>query len=281
MKSWTLNDIPWHSFTKSLVNKDLIPIVKAASMVESNADDYAAYLQNVFHDDPEFKQAARDWAVEEVQHGLALGRWAELADPDFNYRESFKRFVDGYKVPVHATSSIRGSRAGELIARCIVETGTSSYYRALMDASEEPVLKEVCRLIAADEFRHYKLFYVHLQRYLEKEKVGKIRRLFVALGRIRESEGDDELPYAYYAANGAEDEQYNHLKYSAEYGVRAYPLYQPYHIEKATGMVMKAVGLSPQGKISHFMNTGLQKFITYRAQKLRQRIGIIPQDNPS
>ena len=48
----------------------------------------------------------------------------------------------------------------------MVEIGTSSYYTALADATKEPVLQIICRQIAADEFRHFKLFYDHLRRYL-------------------------------------------------------------------------------------------------------------------
>jgi hypothetical protein len=92
---------------------------------------------------------------------------------------------------------------------CIVEVGTSSYYMALSEGAEEPVLKAICLKIAADEFRHYKLFYTHLKRYLERDGVGRLRRLMVALGRIHETE-DDELAYAYYAAN-APDEAYPRL----------------------------------------------------------------------
>ena len=61
---------------------------------------------------------------------------------------------------------------GEMIARCMVEVGTSSYYTALRDAVREPVLKEICRHIAADEIRHYKLFYKNLLRCLERERIG-------------------------------------------------------------------------------------------------------------
>ena len=46
-----------------------------------------------------------------------------------------------------------------MIARCVVESGTSSYYSAIRDATEEPVLQEIAGRIAADEYRHYKLFY--------------------------------------------------------------------------------------------------------------------------
>ena len=53
---------------------------------------------------------------------------------------------------------MRGTRCGELIARCMVEVGTSSYYSALGDAAQEPVLREIFRRISADGLRHYKMF---------------------------------------------------------------------------------------------------------------------------
>jgi len=52
----------------------------------------------------------------------------------------------------------------------MVETGTSSFYTAMSKASKEPVLAEIAHLIAADEFRHYKLFYDTLKSYLQKEQ---------------------------------------------------------------------------------------------------------------
>jgi hypothetical protein len=90
----------------------------------------------VFHDDDGFRAVAGDWSLEEVQHGAALARWAKLADPSFDFDIAFKRFVDGYKIPIDVNASVRGSRCGELVARCIVETGTSSYYTALAEACQ-------------------------------------------------------------------------------------------------------------------------------------------------
>ena len=75
-------------------------MVKAASLVEYNGADYATYLCNVFHDDDDFQAAAKAWAAEETQHGAALARWAALADPQFNFEASFKRFTDGYAIPL-------------------------------------------------------------------------------------------------------------------------------------------------------------------------------------
>ena len=264
---WTLDDMPWDRFDPSKVDPEIVKVVKAASMVEYNSGDYAAYLCNVFHDDPEFQAAARQWAVEEVQHGAALARWAKLADPSFDFEASFRRFTEGFKIAVDSTTSIRGSRCGELVSRCIVETGTSSHYSALMDAVEEPVLKEICRNIAADELRHYKLFYDNLRRYLEVEKVGRLRRLAVALRRVRESE-DDELAYAFYAANEQPKAAYDRRHSIRSYTRRTYSYYRPRHVQRAVSQVLKASGLAPNGRLAEVAAKGAYRLIQMRSRRL-------------
>lgn len=269
MRHWTLDSIPWDRFDPSKVDPDILCAIKAAAMVEGNGADYGTYLCKVFGDDPAFTEVAQDWSIEEIQHGAALGRWAELADPTFNYQASFKRFTDGYKIPLDAEKSVRGSKAGELVARCIVETGTSTYYTALMEAAEEPVLKEICRNIAADEFRHYKLFYSHLRRYLEKEKLGVWGRIKIVLQRIGESE-DDELSYAYYCANHP-NETYERKRFTRAYAKRAYPLYRRPHVERGIAMVLKAAGLNPTGKLNAFLASLACRFLKFRTARLNAR----------
>ena len=248
MGTWTLDDIRWNEFDPSKVDPEILRIVKAASLVEQNGGDYARYLCGVFADDPEFQRVAQAWGQEEIQHGLALGRWAALADPSFDHANACARFTAGFRVDFDAERSVRGTRSGELIARCIVETGTSSYYTALAEASEEPVLRTICQRIAADEFRHYRLFYTHLKRYIEREKLGFWQRLRVAFGRIAESE-DDELAFAYHAANNS-GVPYDRRRSSRAYARRAYRLYRRHHVERGLAMVFKAVGLTPNGSLN-------------------------------
>lgn len=266
MAHWTLDQIPWDKFDPTLVDPDIVKLVKAASLVEYNGGDYATYLNNVFHDDDGFRAVASTWALEEVQHGAALARWAKLADSTFDFDTAFKRFTDGFKIELDVNASVRGSRSGELVARCIVETGTSSYYTALAEATKEPVLHAICRKIAADELRHYKLFYTHLQRYLEKEGLGAWGRVCVSLSRITESE-DDELAYAYYAANHA-TEPYERKRFSSAYAKRAYAYYQPPHIERGIAMVLKAAGLNPQGPLHRPLSALAFWFMRRRVRQL-------------
>ena len=269
MKHWTLDDIAWETFDPGKVDPDLVKVIKAASLVEKNGRDYGRYLQEVFEDDPEFSEAAVLWAEEEVQHGDALGRWAEMADPSFDFRAAFEDFAANIKLPSGVDESVRGSRVGELVARCVVECGTSSMYTALANAAEEPVLKQICHKIAADELRHYKLFYKHEKRYLEIERVGRIQRFWVALSRARETE-DDELAYAYFAANNRGG-NYDRKAANREYSATVYGFYRFHHVERAVSMAFKAAGLKPHGRFCTWMSR-----IIYAVLKWRTRTGRPP-----
>jgi hypothetical protein len=263
MGSWTLDDIPWDRFDHSKLDADIVRIVKAASLVEYNGGAYAHHLCRIFDDDPDFQRNVRRWGEEEIQHGRALARWAALADPSYDFAAVFDRFREGYRVDFDCDVSRRGSRSGEMIARCIVEVGTSSYYAALRDGVREPVLKEICRNIAADEIRHYKLFYRNLTRCLERERIGFWRRLGVGLGRIAEAQ-DDELAYAYYAANETE-RPYDRRYFRRAYARRAYGLCREHHVAHGMALIFKAVGLRPCGLLVRAATRIAWRVVRYRA----------------
>jgi phage major head subunit gpT-like protein len=245
-----------------------VAIVKAASLVEMNGGAYARHLCRVFADDPAFQTSARRWGEEETRHGRALGRWAELADPAFDFAAAFARFQAGYRIDFDRHTSRRGSRSGEMIARCIVETGTSSYYTALRDVVDEPVLREICRHIAADEIRHYKLFYRNLVHCLARERLGLWRRLRIALGRIAEAQ-DDELAYAYYAANEAE-RCYDHDYCRRAYARRAYAVCRQHHVAHGISMIFKVVGLTHNGPLAHAASLLAWQAMRTRAIRLKK-----------
>lgn len=269
---WTLDDIHWDGFDPTKIEPGLVAAVKAASLVEHNAAAYVDYLTRVFRGAP--TQTISDierWGREEVQHGRALARWAQMADPSFDFQRAFARFQAGYR-PQHfaedQTSSVRGSRRGEMIARCVVESGTSSYYSAIRDATDEPVLKEIAGRIAADEFRHYKLFYETLHTQNEPP-LPWWRRLLVAVGRVNES-SDDELAFAYYCANvSPADEKripYDRLRFARLYNARAMRLYRRHHIGKLVQMVAKSIGANPQSRLTNAAAAVLWQTLRLRAR---------------
>lgn len=267
---WTLDDINWAAFDPSLVDRRLLTAIKAACLVEYNAAAYSAYLKIIFRDDPETHVAFDQWAREETQHGLALGRWAALADPSFNMESATNRFRSGYK-PVHFETgeAARGGRIGEMIARCVVESGTSSFYSAVRDAAAEPVLKQIALHIAADEYKHYRVFFDMMQR-LSERRPNFLKRLWIAVSRLVESQ-DDELAFAYYCANVPECDvervPYNRQTHTLAYEYAIMRQYQRRHIEKMMGMVAVAVGAHPKGRFAAIGTTVIWGFLRRKARR--------------
>jgi len=248
MPRWTADDIAWDAFDGGKLDRDLLKLIKAASLTEYNAAQYTLYLHNIFQDDPAFAEILAEWQLEEEQHGRMLARYARMADPSFDFDAAFKKFTDGYKIDTDVTESLRGSRTGELVSRCIVETGTSSFYTALSEATDEPVLKQLAHRIASDEFRHYRTFYDGLERYQSREPLSVLNRLKVVVERIRETD-DDELAFAYHCANES-DLPYDKDRCAREYAMRAYGHYRPHHAEQVVTMAFRASGLKPRGWLS-------------------------------
>jgi hypothetical protein len=266
---WTLDDIAWSSFDPSRVDPVMLRAVKAASLVEFNAPAYVKYLTSVYR--AAATKVVRDierWGGEETQHGLALGRWAELADQQFNFKAAFARFQTLYRAPHFdgADQSVRGSRRGEMIARCVVESGTSSLYSAIRDATDEPVLKEIASRIAGDEFRHYRLFY-DIYRNDSEPDLPRWKKFFIAVSRVNES-GDDELSCAYYCANVPEarsrEHPYRRRHYARLYQDTIMSFYRRHHVEKLVKMAVMPAGINPSGRVVNWAGGVAYRVLTRR-----------------
>jgi rubrerythrin len=271
---WKMETIHWDRFDPSQVDTALLEVVKTAAVVESNAEDYVTYLDNIFRRDQEFVFDAVKWGLEEELHGDALGRWAEMADPGWSYEQAVKDFRAGYKLDLTTKVSVRGSLTGELIARQVVETGTSSFYTALHDASREPCLKQICHLIASDEFSHYQMFAEHCARYQKTHPISRWAKIKVAMTRFQEAE-DDELGYAFFAANVLSKDRhaiYAARNYGRDYWERAMRLYKRSHIESAVRMILRAVEMPPNGRLFKLVSAFIWKQASRRAARLAKSV---------
>jgi len=265
MSGWTLDSIAWNRFDPSRVEPATLKVMKAAALVEINGEVYAQYLSNVFGEDPEFCALLRNWARDEFRHGQALRRWAELADAKFDFDAVYQRFMAGSHFVLDSKESVFGSRSGELLTRCIVEVGTSSWYSAIADETSEPLLREICRHIVADELRHYKLFYTYLRRYMKAEGLGRLARRNLAARRMRQS--SDDTGFAYYAAN-CTDIPYDREACTRAYWRRAYAFYRQRHIERAVAMLWNALGFSSRGLARRLAALLFWRTIKNRARRL-------------
>jgi hypothetical protein len=204
--AWSINDIAYHALEREQVKDDLLLlyIVATAAFVEITSDVYTRNLADFFHGDADVVDwLERSWESEEMQHGAALKRYVETAWPDFAWDPAYRGFLDEF-LRFCSVDQLAATRALELAARCVVETGTAAFYRALAQMSPEPVLRTIATAISTDEVGHYKHFYRFFQRYRERERPSRVAVARTLWGRIGEVDQEDAFyafKHVYLAAN--------------------------------------------------------------------------------
>jgi hypothetical protein len=198
--SWSIDDIPYETLDRSLVQGDrrLFEIVASASFIEITSDLYTHNLVEFFRNDAEIAEwLEQRWEKEELQHGAALKKYVQTAWPGFDWEAAYATFRAEYGA-ICTVEGLAGTRALEMVARCVVETGTASFYRMLSDLSPEPVLSRLAAEISTDEVRHYKHFHRFFRRYRQLERPSRFAVLRTLLNRAADVEAEDTF-YAFRA----------------------------------------------------------------------------------
>ena len=191
-RHWSLDDIPWHEICHDRVENSeaLFYMIAAASLMESATDLYTENLIDYFAGDDEITSWLKDhWLPEELQHGRALRRYVETAWPDFPWDEVRQNFIEEFRP--FCDESLEQARGLEMASRCVVETGTASFYTCLSRASPDPVLALLTRRIAEDEVGHYKHFYRFFRKYREIEHPRRSEVAPALWRRLRMTGGED------------------------------------------------------------------------------------------
>ena len=129
---------------------------------------------------------------EELQHGRALRRYAQIVWPRFQWDRVYASFLEEFSTHCCA-EELEPTRTREMASRCVVEMATASYYTTLSRISRDPVLSTIARRIADDEIRHYKHFYRFFCRFQQIEPENR-RGVFTALlNRLRMIDGQDSF----------------------------------------------------------------------------------------
>jgi hypothetical protein len=245
---WSLADIPWHEIRLATVtqSKDLFYLVAAASLMESATDLYTDNLLEFLAGDEEVTSWLEHyWLPEELQHGRALRRYVEAAWPDFDWEPVYRRFVEEFRP--YCDVALEPMRSLEMASRCVVETGTASYYTTLSRASPDPVLSLLTRRIVEDEVRHFKYFYRFFRRYQEMEKPRHAAVVPALWRRLRMSGGADSfivLKHVYgarYPGSRFDPEVYHSLRRDCRKLVRDH-----FPHEMSVRMLLKPLRLGPR-----------------------------------
>jgi hypothetical protein len=190
---WRIEDIDLTRIDrqKAASNEHLLLLLCACSFIESGTDLYTSNLSKYFHDDPEISAwLNNEWEPEEMQHGRALKTYINYVWPEFDWDTAFRNFMEEYSLTC-SVEDFEKTRALEMVARCVVETGTATLYRAIGECSDEPVLKQITDNIRTDEVRHYKHFFKYFKKYNRIEGNGRLAVLGALMRRVMEIKNED------------------------------------------------------------------------------------------
>ena len=236
-----LTDFPMQGEPELASDAGLMAILKTTALVESRADRYAEYLHAVFRDrDGRWRAAIEQWNAEERLHGALLRHLVAAADPAFDF-DSAMQFYEA-KVAYHVCDghSVRGSVAGELVARCVVEALASTFYRALGEslATNHPsAARPALAALARDEARHYGMFVAMLREEQKSPNaLTRWRRCWIGLRRMTEL-GDQQIIGAYAAITSARTGDDPDWLSSQRYAATLYPRYRLAHLLFASRLI--------------------------------------------
>ena len=193
---WHYEDIDYASInTEAIKDIDfLFYLITSASFIEITSDVYEKNLATFYAGDRQIVEwLANVWEPEEIQHGKALRRFVHTVWPEFDWEKSYHRFLDLY-LPHCTIEEFQPTKAKEMLARMVVETGTSTFYKAIENYSKDlqtPILAQIAHNISKDEVYHYDMFEKIYQKYNEEEHLGRDDIVKVIYDRLKEVDGED------------------------------------------------------------------------------------------
>ncbi|MBL8527577.1 MAG: ferritin-like domain-containing protein [Burkholderiales bacterium] len=263
---WRLEEIDFSKLEPERVRNDdtLFFFLVMSSFVEAASDLYTRNLSAYYAGDREVEDWLRNhWEHEEMQHGRALRAYVQAVWPEFDWTRANAGFFAEYSA-MCTLDEFEPTRGLEMAARCVVETGTSSLYRAIHDYTDEPLLKELTRRIKSDEVRHFSYFYRYFQRYRAIETVSRSRIIRAILKRIAEAKSEDSLVAYRHAFQVRFPEIAFEERYYRDYNRNLKRLMQRnFPFEMSVKMLLKPVGLprSLRGPLSRLLVHGARGLI--------------------
>ncbi len=198
---WHLADLDFSQIdvVRTRERDELFFLVCSASLIESGSNMYTDNLLAYFSEDTEVCAWLVDhWKPEELQHGRALKAYVCHVWPEFDWDRAYAGFLAEYSVLCH-NDKLEPTRGQEMVARCIVEMGTTTYYQTLNALCGEPILQNLSWRIRNDEIQHYRYFYRFFLKYQRLENLHRVKiieALWRRIAELRHSDAEIALRHA-------------------------------------------------------------------------------------
>lgn len=248
---WGLDQIPFEQIdvSEARTREDLFYLVTSASFIEIASDLYTSNLIQHFEGDDDVVQWLQEqWQHEEMRHGYSLRDYVRHVWPEFDWQAAYDSFFDEYS-KMCTIEEFEPTRGLEMVARCVVETGTATFYTALSQHATEPVLSGIAARIRAEEVGHYKHFYQYFRHYSERESPSRWRVLGAIRRRVveaRNSDAEVALWHVYAHRHPGADRQADRQAFRTVLSGLGKAVKRHYPVNMAAKMVLRPLSLPPR-----------------------------------
>ena len=267
MKHWRLEDVAWDRFDPAGVDPGTRP------PGEGGRDGGAQ--RHRLRPLPQWRVRRRSRFLgpptvgrEEV-HKAMPGQMGDAGRPGMGLPGRIRPLPGRLPTPLEADASVRGCAP----ANCrplMVETGTSSYYTALAEATQEPVLKQVCRHLAPTSSATSSCSTTTCAATWRARTSACCAACASPPPRWRKRgpRTGVRLPLRQQPEGYA----YEHARCFAACMAGATGFFRSRHIERGMDMIFRAVGLPPRGRLSGLSARPAWRLMRWRQRRLAARL---------
>lgn len=165
---WDMNSIPFDQIDRTKVDAEIIHDIKHVTLTELGALPATKMFIRDFSHDTDFQRFITVWSFEEGKHSLALERWLGRVGEEITAPEMDKVNIDFETAPWIET----------LTMHFLGEQRLGMWYAGFagfgpgagQDAMPEPVLRQIFKLMAQDEWRHAGCYFGFLKEAVDGHK---------------------------------------------------------------------------------------------------------------
>lgn len=183
---WNMEtDIAWDSFDASLLTDEQARTIKMNAITEWSALPATEMFLRDNRDDSDFCAFMSIWFFEEQKHALALMEYLRRFRPEFLPTEAELDRVRFEFDPAPALETLMLHFCGEI--------RLNHWYRCAADWHQEPVIKQIYKLISQDEARHGGAYLRYMKKALQTSG-DRARGAFARIGVLMASSRRTEKP---------------------------------------------------------------------------------------
>jgi hypothetical protein len=162
-----------------------------ASFLETAVPQQINRLARSFGDRPDVRLWLEQvWWPQRADLGRQWREYVMATWPEFDWEEGYQDFCGCYR-PGSGLDGRLGGAATEALGLCVTAAQAALFYRTLAGSADEPALRALSRMAAADHAGYFDFFRALFERCRENERVGLAAtwRALIAVSRSAREHG--------------------------------------------------------------------------------------------